>query len=376
MSLMGIDRRQVLIGSGVSLAAAMWPVRRSQALVAQQKNLVIAACRRQDGGFSLLVLSPDGQVVRAIPLSGRGHDVAFHRASGRVAAFARRPGRFALSFSLKNSDHPVVFLPPRNRHFYGHGTFSRDGRLLFATENDFANARGVVGIYDATAKFVRVGEYDSYGVGPHDMLLLGDGKTLVVANGGIETHPESGRIKLNLATMEPSLCFIDLTDGSLITRHTLSEHHRKLSIRHLTADQNGTVWFGGQWQGDDTKSPGLVGSAGRNKPLRLFDGAEEVSSGLRGYIGSVALSRDGRWLAASAPRAGKVVYFDIEQPGVWRHTNIKDASGIAPINAGGFLISSGSGALCKTVLRPASETTISVGGIAFDNHVRVCPVSG
>ncbi|MGT2465595.1 DUF1513 domain-containing protein [Mesorhizobium atlanticum] len=27
-------------------------------------------------------------------------------------------------------------------------------------------------------------------MGPHELLLLGDGRTLAIANGGIETHPD------------------------------------------------------------------------------------------------------------------------------------------------------------------------------------------
>jgi len=372
---MEIDRRKFLIGSGLGLASALWPLPKSHTLAAQQDNLIITACRRADGGFSFLVLTPDGKVVRSVPLSGRGHDVALYPETGAVVAFARRPGRFALSFSLNNAADPVVFAPPSDRHFYGHGTFSRDGRLLYATENDFDNARGVVGIYDATAKFARVGEFESYGIGPHDMLLLRDGKTLVVANGGIETHPESGRAKLNIDRMEPSLCFINTSSGALVTRHMLSPDHRQLSIRHLTADRNDTVWFGGQWQGESTLSPGLVGSAGRDRPLRLLEDVHGTSPQLSGYIGSVSLSDNGRWLAASAPRAAKVIYFDTKKPGVWRHTDIKDASGVTSIEEGRFLVSSGKGELRTTALPSEFEMTQSVEGIAFDNHVRVWPVT-
>ncbi len=371
MSLMVIDRRQFIVGSSLSMASALWPLPASDAFAADQKTLLIAACRRADGGFSLLVLTPDGEIIRSIPLNGRGHDVALYRPTGDVVAFARRPGRFALAFNLQNATAPTVFTPPSDRHFYGHGTFSLDGRLLFATENDFDNARGLIGIYDASDKFARIGEFESHGLGPHDMLLLEDGKTLVVANGGIETHPESGRTKLNVTTMKPSLCFIDAATGDLMTRHTLPQDNHQLSIRHLTANQNGDVWFGGQWEGRRNAAPGLVGTAGVDKPLSLLDGAQDVSAQLRVYIGSVALSGDGRWLAASAPRAGKIVYFDINSPGTWRQTQIKDASGIAALKDTGFVVSSGDGLLCHAGAETGLEKTHAVNGIAFDNHVRV-----
>lgn len=371
MSLMAINRRHFLLGSALGLTEALWSRAASPAFAQHQDRLLITACRRADGGFAFVVLTPGGDIVRTIPIQGRGHDVALHSATGGIVAFARRPGRFAVSFNLKSAANPILFAPPVDRHFYGHGTFSHDGRLLYASENDFDNARGVIGIYDATAKFSRLGEFESFGVGPHDMVLLGDGKTLVVANGGIETHPESGRTKLNLSTMAPSLCFVDVTNGDLIARHTLAKEHRLLSLRHLTASADGEVWFGGQWQGEGQSSPVLVGSVQQDQPVRLLEGAETPSSSLRGYIGSVALSSDGRWLAASAPRASKIMYFDTQKPGVWRQTTIKDASGVAPTGNGEFVVSSGTGQWYNSAFQAGVEANKTVGGIAFDNHLQI-----
>ena len=117
--------------------------------------------------------------------------------------FARRPGSFALAFDIHDRRAPVLFTTPANRHFYGHGVFSRDGRLLYATEHDNETRDGLIGVYNATGGYKRIGEMPTYGIGPHEVILLSDGKTLAVANGGIETHIETGREKLNLSSMQP-----------------------------------------------------------------------------------------------------------------------------------------------------------------------------
>ena len=44
--------------------------------------------------------------------------------------------------------------------------------MLYATENDFEGARGMIGIYDVTARFKRIGEFPSHGLGPHDLAFL------------------------------------------------------------------------------------------------------------------------------------------------------------------------------------------------------------
>ena len=79
----------------------------------------------------------------------------------------------------------------------------------------------MIGVYDATDGFRRIGEFPTHGVGPHELLLLDDGRTLAIANGGIETHPDFGRAKLNIATMKPSFVFVDRITGDLIEKHEL-----------------------------------------------------------------------------------------------------------------------------------------------------------
>ena len=151
-----------------------------------------------------------GDTRFSLPLPDRGHAMAFHPTRPEMVVFARRPGRFAV---IVNDEEGIALRrvdAADGRHFYGHGTFSPDGRILFATENDYESGKGVVGLYDASDGYHRIGEYPSHGIGPHELILMPDGKTLAIANGGIRTHPDHGRAKLNLDTMAPSLVFTDI----------------------------------------------------------------------------------------------------------------------------------------------------------------------
>ena len=130
------------------------------------------------------------------------------------------------------------------RHFFGHGFFSPDGRLLYATENDFDAEAGAIGIYDAADGWRRVGEIAGVGIEPHEAALLGDGRTIVAADGGILTHPDYGREKLNLATMAPALVYVDRASGEILETARLDPALHRLSIRHLARDATGAVWFG------------------------------------------------------------------------------------------------------------------------------------
>jgi hypothetical protein len=254
-----IDRREFLRSAGAVFAAAMAPEAWAETL--ETDAVFATAFMRRDGGYGAAILSEAGRLLHAVELPDRGHDVAFDPVSRRAVAFARQPGTFAIVFDHAGRAAPQTIASAAGRHFFGHGVFSADGALLYATENDFDNASGMVGIYDARDKFRRIGEFSSHGVGPHELLLLGDGKTLAVANGGIETHPDFGRAELNIATMKPSYVLLDRLTGDLIEKHELPPELHQLSIRHMDAEASGTVWFGCQYRGADTERPPLVGPA-------------------------------------------------------------------------------------------------------------------
>lgn len=374
---MVIDRRRVLAGlAGVMTAPRSFssgPIDRAHAAVSAREHpageLFFTSARMGRGSYAFIVLDEAGRIIRQIPLEARGHDAVVDAASGRGVVFARRPGTFAVAFDARNRAPPTAFHSPPDRHFYGHGVLSRDGRLLYATENDFEGARGVIGIYDVDAGFERIGEFESHGIGPHDLLLAPDGRTLVVANGGIETHPDAGRAKLNVATMEPSLVFIDSVTGDLLARHRLGADLNKLSIRHLDIDARGRVWFGGQWEGGLDETPSVVGSAARDGPLELLPRLTDMGARLRGYIGSVAVNRDGRLLAASAPRAGRILYIDTETGRVAGETLLPDGCGIAPFGQNHFFLTSGEGRAAEGRPGAPADVVAAHEGVRFDNHV-------
>ena len=191
-----------------------------------------AAARRDDrGNFSAALFTLDGD-VRAVELPQRGHDITLKPDGREWVAFARRPGRFGVAIPL-DARPPVWFAAKPDRHFFGHGVFSADGRLLYTTENDYERAAGMIGVRDATDGYKQIGEFPAHGMEPHDIALLADGRTMVIANGGIHTHPDRGDDELNLPDMQPSLVYVDVATGDLLEEHRLAPALHQLSIRHL-----------------------------------------------------------------------------------------------------------------------------------------------
>ncbi|MDX2257801.1 MAG: DUF1513 domain-containing protein [Hyphomicrobiaceae bacterium] len=370
---MAIDRRTLL---GLAAAGvAIGPARLVAGTVPGEgedpapAERYASAARLPDGSYGVIVFSARGEVERSFPLSARGHDIVQSHDGRRLVVFARRPGTFAVVIDLANREAPVVISARADRHFYGHGLFSPDDRLLYATENDFDGARGVLGVYDMAGGFQRIGELPTHGVGPHDLTLLADGRTLCVANGGIETHPDSGRAKLNLDSMRPSLAFIDRHSGDLVACHELIAELAALSIRHLAADAEGRIWFGGQWQGRVDLSPTLIGRAGPDQPIALLDPLADFGPQLNGYVGSVATSADGRILAASSPRAGRTVLIDTASGRLVGRFDMADCCGVAPAGAREIAVSSGLGDVAIVDRAAQSAPRLTWPGTAFDNHL-------
>ncbi len=356
-----IDRREFLRAAGTGFAAALAPAAWADTLAADA--VFATAFVRRDGSYGAAVLSEAGKVLHAIDLPDRGHDVTFDPVSRRSVVFARQPGTFAMVFDHAGRGKPLTIASAPGRHFFGHGVFSPDGTLLYATENDFDNAAGVVGVYDARANFERIGEFPTYGTGPHELLLLGDGRTIAVANGGIETHPDYGRAELNIATMQPSYVLVDRVSGDLIEKHELPAELHKLSIRHMAADGDDTVWFGCQYRGPVADRPLLVGRAARGNELALLDMPADVLNGFRNYIGSVAANPAAGTVAVSSPQGNSLAVIEAASGNVVATSALVEVCGLAPDGAG-FIATTGGGA----IVGPDGRTSTDPDHV-WDNHM-------
>lgn len=367
---MVIDRRRFLM---LATALGLSPNAARAVLPADGGALYLSA-RKRGGRDEAVLLDEAGHDRLVVPMPARGHSFAIDAARQRAVVFGRQPGFFAVAFSLRDKGQPQALPVPDERHFFGHGAFIDGGRLLAATENDFEGGRGVLGIYDASpgGEWRRIGEFDSAGIGPHEVVLMPDGKTLCVANGGILTHPDYGKLELNLDTMRPSLAYIDAASGRLLEKVELPPALHRLSIRHLALAADGCVWFGCQYMGPASDRPALVGRHRRGAQLELFEGPAETLRNMRNYVGSVTVDAAGGVIATSSPVGGQVMYWDAASGRCLGTTPLADGCGVAPAPETGFLISSGLGAMLRAdatgyqapVLPPSRE-------LSWDNHFRV-----
>ncbi len=323
----------------------------------------LAAAGQPDGSFCLLGLTSAGAECFRLPLPDRGHAAAAHPERPEAVAFARRPGTFALVIDCAKGREVTRLHSPEGRHFFGHGAFTADAGLLFTTENLIEDGSGLLGVWDATDAYRRIGEVSTGGTGPHEVRLMPDGLSFAVANGGIETDPTSGRAELNLATMRSNLAYLDAGTGALLDVLVLPQELRLLSIRHIAAGRDGTLAMAMQWQGSPLEMPPLLavhrpGSA-RLETMAAEDGVQRRT---RNYAGSVAVTDDGRRAAITAPRGNMMLVFDLATDALVEVVGATDICGVAAAGTG-FACSTGEGRfLC-------SGGEMRLSDLAFDNHL-------
>ncbi len=370
------DRRafaSALVGGAA--AGLTLPISVSHAAVGTRNPVQLFSSTTNDMGEDALTVLDGGETRKIAELPARGHAVSFHPNKPLGIIMARRPDRFAVVFDPVRLTELHRFEPPEDRHFYGHAIFHPDGRHLLTTENDFDNARGVIGIYDIEDGYRRLGEWDSGAIGPHELVLNADGGSVLIANGGIQTHPDTGRVKLNLDTMQSSMDLLDLKSGGLRRQTRLEDPaFQQLSLRHLATNGDGVAAIGGQWQGSDSAVLPLIAIVGSDGRQSLLTAPDEVQASLDNYCGSVAFDSSGKVVAVTHPRGNIATFWSVE--GTPRYLNsltMTDVCGVtAAARPGTFYLSSGNGAVVHA--NAVSGTLISslkqpTRSISWDNHL-------
>jgi len=339
------------------------------ALFSAQQQWLVSCGKDKQGNFFAAAFDLSGKLISQIPLPARGHDViAMPSKPGHALVFARRPGQFIFEVDFRQGSIVKRVNVESERRLYGHGVLIDNDRLLLTTENDYQLARGLIVLRDTT-NYQVVGQYDSGGVGPHQLAVMpnSNGKQIVIANGGIQTHPEHGRKKLNLATMQPNLAYMSLSSGQIDDIFELSNKH--LSIRHLDVSSNGKVVAGLQYQGRPNDEVPLAISHHGEAQLSVLNAEQSIWRSMKHYTSSVCINSDKNTVAITCPRANLVTYWQLNSGDFMTSYKIKDGAGVTLI-ADDFIISSGRG---RIIAQQDPKQGYSIRGdfepLQWDNHM-------
>jgi len=298
----------------------------------------------------------------------RAHGCAVHpHDPNRVLFFARRPGTQAFELDRTTMRVRTVFTTHEGQHLAGHGVYSPDGAFVYTPEHDYERVRGVVVVRDART-FDVAGEFDTHGIDPHELAWLPDGRSLLVANGGIMTHPRSFRRKLNIPNMDPSLCVLDASSGECKGQWRLPDH--LLSIRHVAMTSDGTTAVGLQYEGNKDQAPGIV-ALHRSREFRLLTAPVGEARRFQGYVASIAISETRDLIAAACPYGGGVACWSLRDESYLGFIAAAETYGLSRVADGSILASQRDGTaydLDQTRLRSQFLKMVSATPIHWDDH--------
>lgn len=364
-----MQRRTFLAASLAAMAGTavlgwrLWPQGRQPLLLSARDNAA--------GEHFAVAYTLAGEPLFATQVAERCHDICMHPFLPLAVFVGRRPSLESYLLDLQTGQLLQTFSTPSNRHFQGHAVFDARGERLYSTENDTDQpGRGVIGVWqlNGAQRLQRDTELSSHGVGPHQLLWMPDGATLVVANGGIRTESGS-REELNLDAMEPSLVLMS-TAGACLSKEVLADTMN--SIRHLAVASDGTVIAVQQYQGGMQERIDLLAVKRPGQAFAVFPVAEQQRSSMQQYAASVAIHDDLRLVAMTAPRGGRVFIWDLDSAELRLDAPFRDCAGVAASEQG-FVVTTGVGRCRAYDCRSAkiSMQPLDLPPGLWDNHAVV-----
>lgn len=255
--------------------------------------------------FVLAVIDLDRPrpVAEPIPTSFLPHGFAFHPSDRtRVATFEKHgPGACEVDLPGRAVRRTIPTHPARS--FYGHGAYSPDGAILYATETLRATREGVLVARDAES-LAELGEVPTHGLAPHDCTLRPDGVMVVTNGGGALDDPR------DLA--RPCVTWIELATGRLLERLTLASP--SYNAGHLALDDGGALALVSAPRDglDAATHRGALTLRAPGATARTVTPPREVADAMLGETLSVLLDARRDLVVATNPTGGLVSFWHLD----------------------------------------------------------------
>jgi uncharacterized protein len=341
------------LGAGLGAACTLRPGGR--------KGMIVGAGRflTTDTGVTthvLCVFDLDGTRSRAIDMEFFGHGLAFHPHEPQRAVVFEKKGAGCCEVDLRVGRVTRAIRTPPHRAFYGHGAFSRDGAVLFATENHLETRNGLIVVRDAKT-FQELGEFPTYGQSPHDCHLIDDGKTLAITNGG-------GLVDTDAL---PSVTFVDAESRKLLEKLTFDTP--RINAGHLAISaRRDVIAISAPRDGLPRESQGGVTIRTGAGPFETMAKPQEVVQRMVGESLSVCVDDGRRVVGVTNPDGNIVTFWDLDGKRLVRHLDLPTPRGIArTLDGRSLVLSYGQGTLAlfdPETLTPRPQPVVATSTLA------------
>ncbi|HEY0292280.1 MAG TPA: DUF1513 domain-containing protein [Hansschlegelia sp.] len=368
---MHLDRRNAVLALGSAALAGLAPFR---AFADEAAPRLLGSSVDISGAFRVGLLDEALEETPGAVTPVRMHALSARPDGREAVGVGRRPADIAMVFDAQGRTIRSTFNATPGRRFSGHGAYSADGRIFLSAEIDAETGDGVVVTRDVAGGYRASAECRSAGVGPHE--LLPTGRFVAVANGAKEPKSEPGIAALGRTRARSNLALVDPLTGAVDRVAEVDDESATLSLRHLALTPSGDVLVAAQDTQAGAHDHPLIARLDGDR-LRWLDPGYAINARFGGYVGTLAIDRSGRYVAASSPKGGIVAVFDIQTEDVLGIVAIPDCCGLAAEAAPGrFVASNGLGEVIRIAAHDGGAAIVDrrMGRLRWDNHLALLPV--
>ncbi len=277
----------------------------SQRTSVAEKNLIMGGGRFVDPGngkvrnvFSVVDL--DAGKTSLLDVDFLPHGIHLHPDQPNRLAVFEKKGPHACEIDLANLRITRVIKTDEKRHFYGHGSYSADNKLLYCTETYLDGYDGIIAVRDSdTHEYL--GEFPTYGKEPHECKLIDNGNVLVVTNGGGRMNDEPA-----------SVTYIDVKSEKLLDKVLLT--NPDLNTGHMAIGDDGSlVVVSAPRAGLDNSSLGGVSIRPSGESMQTIASPVDVTKRMKGEALSVVIHDKQRIAAVTHPDGDMVTFWQIDK---------------------------------------------------------------
>lgn len=232
-----------------------------------------------------------------------GHGFAPNPARPHLAVISEKHGRGCVEWDIRQRKVTRELKTSDDREFYGHGAFTPDGKTLFLAESVVRDGSyaGVITIRDGDSYEIK-GEFPSHGTAPHDTVLVDDGRTLVITNGGGPLGTDD----------LPCITWVDISSREL--KRKLQVPSPRLNAGHIAITAKGELALvSAPREGMDKNAPDFCGNISFYAPGgELRTASDPINARMKSETLSVAIHEPTMVVGATNPAGDLVTFWDFK----------------------------------------------------------------
>lgn len=224
-------------------------------------------------------------------------------ADHKVLVFEKK-GPGAAEIDLKDNAITRRIKPAGGHAFYGHGAYSADGKLVYATEYDEMTYAGAMTVRDAES-FEIIDDFPTYGERPHDCQFIDDGRVVAITNGG-------GALK---GGAKPNVTYVEVGTGKLIEK--IEFDNPLINSGHLMISPGGDLAVAHAMREGlhNRKALGAISLRPDRGDFKTMVSPARITGAMRGETLSLCMLESNKLVAATNPYAedgGLVTFWNYE----------------------------------------------------------------